>query len=877
MAIQRGLNRPFRDDRKRGTPNRARAQNPNPERIQTPDLQPQARPTDNFVQPPPAQKDPSGLLAISRALGSLEPGLRSFAAGLESQRNDPEDSVTDAQEYLLTRSQAEIDRDIMEGNAGALANVHGQNVLGEHIANRTGRQLAQDIASGDIPLDQPIEDIFEARIQADLEKYGEDRAFKTTYLPRMNKYRDRILAQNAEEIGNLEQTRRRQVVFQNWHDSLDLENSDDPASVVFDSFSNNRNFLGLDFADQQNMALTLAKQKASSGDFETAEAILNYAREDGPVDGQTLLTDPKTAQGASALQGRINREMQKQANQTAAIRSEDLLRQEVYRAALNGESLESPRMVLGENGERKAIQPQQLQRWAGEEIMADVRRKAEEEDLTPEQIFDYEVAQFNTGSLAKHPTWFKTMDRGAATATTSNMSGENIPPAVESGYQLYRSLKDKAPTYLQYHVRDDTRKFYQQVDRVLERGADGDTDQEQVNSAVRTVVARQATDRSAATPDNRTIDRRSRQASRAVTSLDSGFFGRMLDGRVENESYLRKQVVERTQDIVADTGISPDDAAKQAANEVSEEHFQYRGQAIRRSNQVTKDFVPAADLALEKWAEENRDRMGDSDADDLALLPADQAGTFLVYNRKTDRTFANPDDYQTLKGMYEGYGEQRRQEAESAAQERSARSAAAQARREALRNPADDPSAEAQADASEEQANILLRRGGSPLGGDMEIEIQGSDDEPVDPNSDVEVQVTAEEPELDEDAPEKPKLVVRQRQVAEDFQDLEEMRQEAFSTQGRTRSLSAEQVQMRSAYYLRAAEVYQRQMALLKEEGLGDKAVKREYEAAKNGLQKSRRNLKGMIDNFSLDSEDFKKRGRQDVQTLLEDLGITFD
>lgn len=621
--------------------NEGRAQNPDPERLSPPRLQPQANPIDTYVKPPAAPRDPSGLLQVAESLGQISPSIMKLAG--QMAQNKEEDSQVQLEKRIAEEGTSSIMQQVRQGNPPPeVTTVFGQERLGQAAANEAWTDFQEAISSGSIEPDQ-VASWWRERETQDLAAMDES-AYEKGYLTLSQKFRNRAREAAAEDLGELAfegKVRTTYKAMSGQYDAAvaDGANPQSAAQTFFNQFDANRNFGQIPYKTQQKLALTKAQRLIAENRFDEAKALLEHKRK-GP-NQNSLLEDPGTQSQALSALGRISRKQERIRIQEQAARSQAELDQYLMENIENGEPLDPIYEVMDGNGNTKVLSREQ-QEQRQQELFRKRMTQQYRDDTTGEIVVD-EEEQFLTelnvvtrGAGFKHDTWFDIMETGKGLANPSTLSQDQIPPQLEQGIELYRRLRASASEYVTDHLDSDTIDFYEQVEIALENPNSAGTEQGRLKNAVfRAIQAR-----SPETPDR--ISFGSPEYRELRSEVDEVIYNQTGDehwlplvGRQppRNRHYVTDQIMRQARALTRQEGIPKKKAIKRAAEIVDSTHINFRGQVFKRPKGTTKEEArEMLSLATERFAEKYGEQYG-IEEDDLTILPyRGSEGVYYIQN-----------------------------------------------------------------------------------------------------------------------------------------------------------------------------------------------------------------------------------------------------
>lgn len=606
-----------------------------------PSLRPTASPVDTYARPEQAPIGSNGWEALANSLASIQPSINRFLQGQMDRANTPQDA-----DYAEARRQLAMIPDpaarakaIREGSIPVLTTLAGREVAAERLAYDRSVQLMEKYQTDFDKGTGNIEEFILENTKEDLEQYKDDPIFMGAYTKQLGTVSDKLRAQALDDRSKYEMEKREGDVFGKWNSKADFELADgkapaDVAAGIFGEFKTNRDLLRIPFDRQQEMALQMANQAATSGKLDLARAILMHERNDGPYKG-SLLTDAKLGQQATSILDRVDTEQRKIELKQTAAEAEEQVGQLLDGAWQRGETRFVTTMTVpDEHGNAKEITPEKAEGLAVQRALDRSRAIAAERKETPQQTEDRELAEF-TGNGVKHPEWFRVMDAGASVATVPNVSLDNPPDALIEGYQKYKTLYGKAPIYVEQHLNSKAADFYEMVRVGEELGWDQRT---AMSVAMRANAPGASKDEAAQRVQFQKLN--TKVNSILYNKKDGGLFGSGWFGsKPVNEGKVKTEL-NRYAQLYVKMGLGEDDAISKAAARLEKNYFNFNGTLIKRDARMPPNFQDYAQTAIKDFVASNKDALDGDDESDLSLIEdGTSTGSWLIWNPHTGNVY----------------------------------------------------------------------------------------------------------------------------------------------------------------------------------------------------------------------------------------------
>lgn len=628
MAQVPGL-RPLNEDHPNisGGRSNPRAQAPDASRFKAPSPSPMAQPVDTYSRPEAPAKDDS-LFRLADALASFNPELQKYGM---NQARDAGDSQAEARKFLQTHSQDEVREMLKNGTATPLTTMYGQQVYGGARATEDSAKLLEIYNTNFDKDSGNLDELWNQVTQEAYQKYGKDSTFLSNYTQAMGPFKAKFYAMHAAYQNEKTMGDRKDMVYAKWKGELEQGVPDGMAPVdvvnrVFGEFKSNHDYLSLPYKDQQEMVLRLADQLSTKGNYDTARALLTTERDTGVYKG-SLMDDATLGGKASDLMKNIDAQEQKALLLKQSEDSETNLNNRILTGVKDGTIVgTNGATVLNKDGTVKEIGRDEILKRAADITLEQSKKQAIASGESPDKTYDRELSTF-TGAGLKHPTWFGTINNGFSTVTVNNLSGDNLPPPLVSGYETYRKLYRDAPQYAAQYTNSDARTFYDTA-RVFEEDMSMDQRQALTMAAM-------------ATKDIKTLDQadaiRFKDIDTAVETASKASFFNFIgfgDPAAENTGDVKATITSYAR-ALARGGMPVDKALKKSQEIFSNNYININGFAIRNSPDLDKDFKPLVTQRLDEIWKDLPKGAVNSPSDLTIISTGHGAGQYFVFDKSS--------------------------------------------------------------------------------------------------------------------------------------------------------------------------------------------------------------------------------------------------
>lgn len=314
----------------------------------------------------------------------------------------------------------------------------------------------------------------------------------------------------------------------------------------------------------------------------------------------------------------------------AALKAED----ELQRARVLDEARARVRAGVGStigdaawtlsDGTERSITAEKIEEAAVNAEMAEAADNAD----TPDAGFAAQV-QILSRNNAVYKPWRRILEGGYTALVNdlgSDRAPEAMPPSLMLAYDLDRRLEAVNPRLRErLHANPQSRRLYDLIGLAEKYAAPGDP-----NRAA--LIAFKAAARGA-------LEDSFAAGVGIADTLDATKAERWFGpdwGSIENVPELHHHVTRLARLYVGALGINQDAAIEEAAQRVKAQHTIINGWAIYTGGQSIPPDLP---LIAEAVAEDYATRHGDAegvDANDLALIPGETQGTYILWNKRHD-------------------------------------------------------------------------------------------------------------------------------------------------------------------------------------------------------------------------------------------------
>lgn len=271
-----------------------------------------------------------------------------------------------------------------------------------------------------------------------------------------------------------------------------------------------------------------------------------------------------------------------------------------------------------------------------QEISADARRRnvveayvaqsgrtAQERGETPEQQFNREVGWFSRNGVV-HPTWENVISTGFVSASGPTTTGQEVPPALQAGIELYRRLHASNPRLLRAHVSDQgAYDFYEAVRVGMEYG--GLSEQQALSTAI-TVT------RDPARLQSTALRQRYEDIATTMNQLNSWL---PWGTDVENGGAIAPQV-ERLARFYAMNGLSADKALEEARKRIEATHTNVNGWLVYTADRrVPQNFSDMVGRQIESYVTQFGQREGVRARDLTVRALENGTGAWVIVHKST--------------------------------------------------------------------------------------------------------------------------------------------------------------------------------------------------------------------------------------------------
>lgn len=599
-----------------------------------------ATPADTYVRPPQPQVGSDNASQLVKILSSIQPSLENFMTQPNAaQKKAQEDAEVAAIKTRMAPMSYDERTAFLKSGDPLLQSVAARETAAKSYAITLKQTIEEDYAQNFDPVTGDVDTFIQAHMAKAQDEWGQDELSMSIIGDQLHDTLTGLRDKVSTERTTYELDSRKQNVFTVWQDkakSMGVEgvSPTDTAAAIFQDFGRNRDFLRLDYKEQQGMVMDLATSAAADGNLDLAEALLRHPRSDGAYSG-TMLDDVNFSSRASGLLDRIGETREKNSYRASALEAEAALSQDNDLAFDKGEILfRTEASVPDETGNLKTVTVEEQTKATAARYIERSARIAAEYKETPEQTFDRELAAFSSNG-AQHPNWTRVLNNGLQAANTATTNLENLPPALEEGYELFRKLNAKSPAYLSAYLKSDAAEFYEAV-RVYEEELGYDRSVA-MNSAADLLSPARAEARKAQNIDRYALQE---QADKALDTNSRGFWGKVFgstDYAPVNGGEIKSEV-SRYATLYMATGLPAERALELAGKQINTNYVNIRGSLIKRTAQMPEQFGQMVELQLQEYVAKYGED-DDLDIDDLTIRPLSNgaSGQWMIYDRVNNR------------------------------------------------------------------------------------------------------------------------------------------------------------------------------------------------------------------------------------------------
>lgn len=293
--------------------------------------------------------------------------------------------------------------------------------------------------------------------------------------------------------------------------------------------------------------------------------------------------------------------------------------------------------TLKENGEEQEWSAdQQRDRWANSYVEEFSPAIAQQRGETPQETFLRELEVFSINGV-EHPTWGNIIQAGPAAASLATVTGDEIPPTLQAGFEMYMQLHTANPRYLDSIMSDSTAVQFYEAARIG-RTYIGLDDQQAILAA--TQVTRDLDGDQ--TPSQKARYQLLAQELEAVQNSGENWFG--FGDTVQNMGAVGRDL-ERVARMHVAMGLAPKKALELARDQIIDTHSVVHGYMINTSG-VRIQTIPQTlqsigfeptgfETIAEGYIEDYATTLDGVDKDDLTLMPLSNTdGAFMVVGRE---------------------------------------------------------------------------------------------------------------------------------------------------------------------------------------------------------------------------------------------------
>ncbi len=218
----------------------------------------------------------------------------------------------------------------------------------------------------------------------------------------------------------------------------------------------------------------------------------------------------------------------------------------------------------------------------------------------PQAKFQAETQLYGENPV-KNKQWETLLKSAPGAASIAVQAGQNLPPSLAKGYELYKQMSAASPGLVAKHADEKSQVFFEIAKIAESTGYAPDA-----NSAL--ALAARATANPTTANDTAGTARKDVQLA-VTTQLRGGIFGTNLSG-AGNGSGPVNEATELALVLHRATGMNSDVAAQEAVKVVQNNYVKINGNAVRiAGKEVPKNFGDLAGQYVDAFYENNKDKL----------------------------------------------------------------------------------------------------------------------------------------------------------------------------------------------------------------------------------------------------------------------------
>lgn len=337
-----------------------------------------------------------------------------------------------------------------------------------------------------------------------------------------------------------------------------------------------------------------ANNSARSGTLDVNQLKkINEARPGTFTDSEIVSLSNANAAARARAQAELERGRKKRAAENAVTTAENGVLQENVSLAMHGKAAQilDTTMPTASGGTRTWTADDQRKQLA-DYLIQMTNKDGEKRHLSPEQVLDEQIALLSSNGLPNEQ-WTNTLTTGFYNAAGWNISGDNIPPAIEEGVKLYDAMYAKSPQYLNLHIKDkNVRRFYEAY-RLAKKYLRANDKQAIANAAQ--VTKDGGLDHPLINPTRDEVQSAVDEIGSGSSWFNIGPIGVGGSGAANNPGYVAEQITKTISEIGQLGTLLPKDAEKEAVAIFKRDHTNINGQWVYTADRsIPADFKELA-------------------------------------------------------------------------------------------------------------------------------------------------------------------------------------------------------------------------------------------------------------------------------------------
>lgn len=247
-------------------------------------LQPTAAPVNTYARPP-APPPTNRWLQLAEALRSVSPELDNLLEReAETRRQQAEDL---AHRRLGGMTFEEAQRAVKEGTIPEMSNPWFKAAFMKQYGERLAHQRAQEIATlYETEFDKEngnFDQFIAERMKEDLDAYGDNKFFVSSYLNVMNRFNVQAQAKHQEYLANRTKDDAYQGAYETFLGTArqmieEGASPEDIAKALREKYEGNRELLNIPYKEQDRELLRVAQTLAEEGRYDLVKVLLTSER-----------------------------------------------------------------------------------------------------------------------------------------------------------------------------------------------------------------------------------------------------------------------------------------------------------------------------------------------------------------------------------------------------------------------------------------------------------------------------------------------------------------------------------------------------------------------------------------------------------------------